>query len=381
MTLHKAVELIKKVGIGAGIGLGIIIVMIVIFRVGGVILRIVNPPKTAPANHAYDILPFINFPQSATDNSYTYILNTISGTLPTDFPDRLAVFPLTAPEPSLLNLEKAKEKARTLGFVDQQNKTIPETPLGNGLYEWAEATGINRKLKIDTVTFNFTLTSTYLANLTVLGAENLSDENNAVQTAKEFLESIGLLHEDLDMDKFLKPEENTIYNTYPRLYAIQNGAIVPTSSLSTAQVIRVDFHQKDVEYELDTGVPKAPSLKMKLPIRYPHPPFSTMNFWVAGGQNKAEISAAIFTHFGISKPEDTLATYPIKTAEAALEELQNGNAYIASYEGLDNEILISNVYLAYYLGNEQEYLMPIIVFEGQNGFFAYVSAITDEWIE
>ena len=34
-----------------------------------------------------------------------------------------------------------------------------------------------------------------------------------------------------------------------------------------------------------------------------------------------------------------------------------------------------------YLENkEQNFLMPVVVFEGDNGFIAYVSAVTDEWI-
>ncbi|HVF69263.1 MAG TPA: hypothetical protein VNA13_01725 [Xanthomonadales bacterium] len=376
MSLHKATELIKKFGIGMGIGLGVIIIISIFVRIGGYIISVAVPPKITPPNQAYDALPAIEFPRNKVDNNFTYVLNTVSGALPADFPDRLIIYPLEEPEPNFLNLDKAKEKAGILGFTNREGKVIPETALGNGNYEWADASGINRKLRIDTVTFNFALTSNYLAALTVLGSQDLSDEQNAIETARDFLERIELLPKDVDIQKISNPQKDLAYDTYPKLFSIRNGTLIPTTSLSTARVIRVDFHQKDIEYDLDTGIKKAAKLKMKLPIRYPDPPFSTMSFWIASGENTAEIYAANFIHNNILIPTDTVATYPIKTSGEAFEDLKNGKAYIASYNGLDQQILISNIYLAYYLGEtKQSHLMPIVVFEGQDGFFAYVPAV------
>jgi uncharacterized small protein (DUF1192 family) len=382
MTLHNAVETIKKIGIGAGIGTGILLVFFVIFKLGAFIISVATPPQIDPPNHAFDILPAIRFPENVTENIYTYTLNTISGELPSDFPDRIHVYEITPPTPSLLNLNEAKEKARTLGFTGEQGKVLPELSLGDGKYQWTETVDNKRKLIIDTVTFNFSVQSDYLESLTTHGAKNLSDEVNAVLTVQELLQRIDLLPEDLDLEKSQMQNKDSNYNTFPKLYDIRNGSLVPTSSLSTAKVIRVDLHQKDIEYELDTGRKNVPKTKMKMPIRYPNPPFSTMNFWVTSGKNRAEVGAADFVHYGITFPSDSPATYPIKTADTAFEDLKNGNAYIASYDGLDQEVLISDIYLAYYMSKDNPtYLMPIIVFEGQSGFFAYVSAITDEWID
>ena len=42
---------------------------------------------------------------------------------------------------------------------------------------------------------------------------------------------------------------------------------------------------------------------------------------------------------------------------------------------------INNVFPAYYVSTKtQVYLMPIFVFQGSNNFYAYVPAVTDEWI-
>lgn len=380
MSLHKATEMIKKFGIGVGIGLTAIILITIFIRIGGFIIGIVVPPKVTPPNHAFEVLPSIEFPQNKVDNNFTYVIDTATGALPTNFPDRLIVYPLEDPEPNFLNLEEAKLKAQSLQFTDAENKIVPETALGNGNYEWNDTSGIDRKLRIDTVSFNFTLTSSYLSDLKVLGAENLSNELDAIETAKNFLGNIDLYPEDIDLAKIETPRKESSYDTFPKIYTIINGVLVPTTSLSTARVIRVDFHQKDIEYDLDTGVKKAPKIKMRLPIRYPNPPFSTMSFWIASGDNQADVHAANFIHNKILT--DSKGTYSIKTAADAFEELKNGKAYIASFAGLDQQILISNVYLAYYLGEQkQNYLMPIIVFEGQDGFFAYVSAIKDEWVK
>ena len=100
---------------------------------------------------------------------------------------------------------------------------------------------------------------------------------------------------------------------------------------------------------------------------------------LTGGRFDEEVLEAKFDHFAI---KDSSATYPIKTADEAFFELQGQKAYIASYFGEENTVHLKNVLLGYYMSEtEAEYLMPIVIFEGDNGFFAYISAVTDEWIE
>jgi len=375
MTLHSSTEVIKKVFIFCAIGIGSIILLVLVFRLGVIIKNIAAPPKTVPPNQAYGPLTPLQFPNSLIANNFIYNLNTLSGTLPADFPDRLNVYPLVKNPPNLLNLNSIKTKVQTLGFFDQQGNTLPEKSIGNGIYEWDEQKGINRVIKFNVVTFDFSMTSNYLSSPTVLSAQNISDENNAIQTAQTFLQNIGLLPTDIDLAKTQTPGQDVNYIIFPQLFTIKNGVLTHATSLSATQVIRVDLYQKDVSYDLDTGRPGAAKIKMDLPILYPHPPYSTMSFYVASGQNNAEVDALDFTHREISFGTD-VATYPIKTAQNAFDELKNGNAYIASYSGSDKQILISNVYLAYYIGGEnQDYLMPIIVFEGQNNFFAFVPAV------
>ena len=85
-----------------------------------------------------------------------------------------------------------------------------------------------------------------------------------------------------------------------------------------------------------------------------------------------------FSHQVVSQ-ENT--TYPIKNVSQAFDLLKKNKAYIAGYFGTQTEIRIKDIYLAYYLGEEkQQYLMPVYVFSGKDGFTAYVPAVSDTWM-
>lgn len=384
MTLHETTENVKKGGIATGIGLGVIITIVMIFKMSVMVFNILFPPNIAPPSMAYGKLPPLAFPPNAVEGNFVYKINTATGDLPNDFPDRLNVFPIIKDNAGLLNLKAVESKVAILRFVDDQNKLLPGIPLGNGNYQWEDPTGIKRKIIFDIVTFNFALTSNYLTSNTARRGRTLSTQDAAIQTVQAYLTSIDLVPNDLDIEKTKHPDPELSYLTAPRLYAIaQDGSLTTASSLLLARVIRVDLYQKNVTYELNTGVSndkkELQKLNIDMPVLYPKPPFSTMNFLIAAGESDAEIVDAHFLHQKINYAPDTEGTYPIKSPQEAFEEVKAKKAYIANYNTPeDNQILITKVYLAYYLGEEpQEYLMPIIVFEGQNGFYAYVSAVKE----
>lgn len=352
------------------------------FKIGGFIHAILFPPKIAPPNEAYGKISPIVFPASTVKGDFTYTINTPNGSLPQDFPDRLIVYPMVINQPNLLNLDNTKTIVSNLGFVDSQGNTLPEISRGGSVYEWDEPTGFQKKLVYDIVSQNFTITSNYLTQLSVLEAQNLGDQNNAFTTVQNFMQAANATPSDLDITLTQNPPSNENYTTSPILYSIANGQLTPSTSLSNTQVIRVDFYQKAISYSITAGtgdnLTQFQNFDEQLPIMYPHPPLSTMDFLVASGQSETDVVQATFYHQNINLQPDQQALYPIKTAQQAYDELKSGKAYIAAYNGSDSQILISNVFLAYYLGQtQQQYLMPVIVFEGQNGFFAYVSAIPD----
>lgn len=387
MTLHETVENVKKAGVGTAIGLGIVVVLFIIVRLGLFIKDAVFPPKIEPPTLAYGKLPPVQFPETKSKAQLTFTINTVTGELP-DLPDRLIIYPLVQYEPNFLNLEKVKTIVGSLGFVQEDGTVIPEKAIGDGIYEWQQTTGIKKKMVFNIVTFDFNMKSNYLSSLQYTSGHFISDEKSAVTTTTKFLGDIGLMPKDLDVNKSQNPPNDIRYITAPIKYDVnkETGQLIPAESLDRTKIFRVDLYQKDIEYELATGVNNNPTIfstkSLKLPILYPDPPYSTMSFYIGSGDNAAEVVDADFVHKDVVVSGDTKATYPLITAKEAYEMLKQGQAYIAKYSGGNGEVPINKVYQAYYLGrNKQEYLMPIIVFEGANDFIAYVSAVRSEQIQ
>lgn len=383
MTLHETIENTKKGSIATGIGIVAIFILYIFIKIISLIFLIVFPPVVPPPNVLFGKVPTISFPQNAVAQNFTYTINTVSGTLP-NFPDRLNIYQITQPQPNLLNLDTAKQMVTTLNFTNSQGTVLPQTALGNATYEWDETNNpdLNESIKMNIVSFNFDLTSNFLTSLTVANAQYLSDQTSAIDTVQTLLKSINLLYSDIDLTKTQNPNPNDDFNTSPQLFSILNGQLSPTSSLSNAQAIRVDLYQNNIQYTLNAVLPGSRSeqqIQEDIPIIYPSPPYSTMSFWVASGDQGPEVVQANYFHQAINNPSDStqIGVYPIITAQQAYTQLQSGDAYIAAYNGTDNNILINKIYLAYYMGDtDQQYLLPVYVFEGANGFFAYIPAIS-----
>lgn len=388
MTLHETDILVKKAGLGSVIGIICIILIVILVRVGIMVKNYYFPPKIDPPTRVYGLLPPLQMPKNNFEGKFTYTIQTTTGELPDALPDRLSIFPIVDTPPNFLNLDKVKKKVTNLDITGQDHNLVPEIQLENPFYEWDEAKDYNRRIIFNINTLDFKLTSDYLTSLTVLKAQHISDEQSAINTVLDFLDTAELMPKDLDLTKTKVPSNPAAYVTFPQLFDIQtdnlgNNTLVSTTSLSKTKTIRIDLYQKDIEYVMKTGEAQEfkPTIEIKMPILYPEPPFSTMSFWVASGRSSPVVTQAFYTHRDINL-NDTTATYKIKTIEQAYTELKNHQAYIASYRGNENNILLKNIFLAYYLGeNPQQYLMPIYVFEGNNGFFAYISAVEEEQIQ
>lgn len=345
LTLHTTVSGIKKLLKWLTILTVSLVLITVLFRIGKNIKEYFYPTPLPPATVSFGKLTKVEFPPNIiVVKDFTYTLDNVSGTLPT-FSDKINVYKIIQLQPNLLALKNAQDLVSRIGFSGEG------IALSNTLYQWDDKENLQRRLTYDILSFNFNLSSDYLANPIVIAGKNLPGEKGSVSKAESFLESLSSFPLDFNIEK-----------TKTTLLSVKNSEILPATSLSTTQLIRVDFFQKDVD---------------GLPIFYPNPLHSTVHFFIAGGNYDAQVVSANFFHQNIS---ELSATYPIKTNEQVFEELKQGKAYIASYSGNDKEILLKKIYLAYYLSEEkQNYLMPIIVFEGNNNFYAYIHAIKDEW--
>lgn len=344
ITLHKTTDMIKNLVKWGGVLAGTVIVVIILFNVGKTIWLMLNPPQKPPPEVCFGKLPEINFPEQSTNYTLTYTIDTLTGKLPvTD--DRVNVYEMIQPETSLTAYKKTKEKVAKIGFKSDG------IALSDTLYTWENTVPPFKKIDIDVTRLNFKMTSKFIEDPDVLAANYLS-QLNAIEIAEAFLFNMSSLPEDVDKTK-----------TKTTLFSINGSEIIPATSLSSAKLIRVDFYHKDVN---------------KLPVYYSNSPYSPIYVIAASGELEGQVVEANFVS---NKVGEKSCTYPIKTFDKAFSELKEKKGYIVSAPGGTETILIKNAFLAYYIENQtQSYLVPIIVFEGNNGFYAYINAISDNWI-
>lgn len=348
-TLSQVTSLTRKILEYVGIVVGGILLLMFIFSLGSAIKQMIAPTPPPPPTVSFGKLPTLAFPDSLIQQnlSITYTINTLSGNLPS-LPDRITVYKFASLQAQLLGLNKAKTMAKAAGF-----STDP-TALSETSYKWTGTDPLSSTLTMDIQSFDYTLISSYLTNSTVLSAAFIPDETLAEKTAQNFFTSVSPLPDSIDSSK-----------TKTTLLAIKGSSLVPASSLSNAQIIRVDFFPQNVN---------------TLPIYTPNPSQSLIYALVASSDTTdPQIVEAQYFHKDLSTDK---ATYPIKTAQQAFNDLKNGKGYIAAYGSTSPSINITDVTLGYYVDTTpRDYLMPVIVFEGDNGFFAYVSAIDDKWLQ
>ena len=339
----KETKLIMKIGL---IALGVLFVLYIIFQMLIAFKNILFSTEQVKASVEFGKLTYPDFPKNTNDKEFEYSINTVTGDLP-QITDIVKVNKIERPLPDLLGLKNAGEKVSKAKF-DKGPTKITDT-----VYDWVSEEGLKKTIRVNILNKNFSISSNPYSDQSILSAVNLPNEKGAIEAAKSLLESMRYPTDDLDID-----------NAKTKLFYIDNNTFKEATSISTAQAIQVNFYQKPID---------------EIPIIYKNPNQSNINFLVAGGEYKPQIIGANYIYQNIT---EEASTYPIKTAKQAYEDLVNGKAFIASNPGNDTNISITNVYLAYYLSDDekQSYTMPVIVFQGNENFFAYVNAIRDEWL-
>lgn len=308
------------------------------------------PPKAPPPNHAFGKLPSLRFPDPVASPSgqLTFRLETIEGTVPKASPSATVYFMPKMPA-NLLALTKTQDFAQRLGLTPapiEETKNIyrfedPDTPL--------------RRLRYDIVSNNFILRYGFEQDTGVLAQRNLPTGTGAIAEANTLLQTYDLLHPDLASGKravsFLR---------------LTGNRLVPTSSLSQADAVRVNFFRPAVG---------------GIPVVTPYPDEGPVSVIFSGATNiKYRILQLAYTYWPIDT--QVSATYSLKPASVAWQELQSGMGYIARYPPTAVTVTVRNVALAYYDSFEpQMYLQPVFVFEGDDGFVAYVPAVAPPWTE
>jgi hypothetical protein len=318
------------------------IILIVILRIlinfgVGVYRRLFPEPPPKPTVK-FGVLPSLPFPDKVDRQGIQYVLETPDGNLPT-FTDQLPIYFMPAATTNIGVLEEAKDKAKKLGF-DPEGRELVET-----VYVF-DKVNIPSKLTLNIVTDIFSISYDISANPGIISGIPQGPEQSAT-VIKNFLNRGGFPNADLTGD---------VKHEYLDLV---NGQFVKVSSPSEARLARTSLFRKKLGTNNDI-----PSVT---------PDFTQSNVWFLRS-GTGDVLAGEYYYYPIDYQQN--GTYPIKTADIAWEDLKAGGAFVANYGDNTNTITIRRVYLAYYdAGQYTEYYQPVVVFEGDNDFAAYVPAV------
>jgi len=311
------------------------------------------PPKPPPPNHRFGKLPALVFPPNTPPEGFEqleYKLETIEGTVA--IASRSAVVYFMPKQPAnLLALSKTQEFAKALQF----DPTPQQEPNSKNIFRFIDPTNPLRRLRYDIVTDNFILRYGFEEDLRLFSEKNFTSVDALVAQTRNIMQSYDLYKEDIAGG-----------NTRITYLRIEGTSLTATTSLSKADALRIDFNRKSIG---------------ALPIVYPNPDDAQISIVYSGNRDaRKRILQFAYTYWPIDY--QTVATYALREGLLAWQELLNGSGYIARYPLKNKTATVRNVYLAYYDSYDpQTYLQPVYVFEGDEGFMAYVPAVAQEWIE
>ena len=312
--------------------------------------RVTFPPPALIPNNALGKLPKIEFPKSASPSGQlTYKIQTVNGAIP-EASDAARVYFMPKSRSNLLSLSRAQSLVGRIGFA-----TTPRQVGDTTLYHWIDLKSPLRTIDLDIVSSQFELKYAYVHELTLFSEPYVPSPVQATNEVLSFFQKLGMIPADLN---FINPKI-----TYLQLVGNQLGE---TTSQSQANAVRVDiFRQSYSSY----------------PVVNDQPGQGNVSFILSGATDtNKKILEVKYNYWEVDAK--TLGIYTLKKAQTAFSELQNNQAYFASWPENTNTIVITDVYLAYYDGkNPQLFLQPVYVFKGEGGFVAYVPAVAPPWTE
>lgn len=323
----------------------LIVVVRVTFATGTKVFRIFFPEPPPKPTVTFGKLTALPFPENLSiTEGLTFTLETAEGKLP-EFTGQIRVFFMPKAAPNIQGLEFAKQKAVAMGFSPEGRELVESVFLFPNRNSPST-------LNMEIVSGIFSISYNLPANPRALD-ENPPSADTATSQVRSFLARAGFLVDDLS-----GPVEHDFIK-------IEEGRFVNALSQSDGQITKINLYRKGYE-----DLPSAPL----------DPDEANVWFMIGGSRERADqIIAAEYHYYPID--EEQSATYPIITAEFAWKELTQGGGFIV---GRDDEnqldVTIRNVYLAYFdPGQYTEFYQPIVVFEGDGGFVAYVPAVTPEY--
>lgn len=321
-----------------------LIILITLINSRTAIIKALFPESPPPETVAFATLRPIDLSEGIKpEEGISYQLKTVTGNLP-EFPKKAKVFAVGEKSPSFGIEQILKGRAGSLG-LNQKPASISRS-----VYKFtSEGTQASydrpRTLTYDTLTGTYSLTSTMDPGIIVRKLANIESQSEA---ARSFFSVMGL-----DQKSFPKTKQVV------KKLRFDNGKLVETDSLSTTELVEVDFYYEDFD---------------ALPVTYIKKGGSPIFAIVANDR-------VIYAKKDIRDIElFKFATYPLKPVAQAWEELKQGRATFNSTPD-SKSIDIKEVNLGYVITtNTNGDVQPVYLFKGPEDFIAFVPAVSDKWI-
>jgi hypothetical protein len=307
------------------------------------------PPKPPPPNHAFGILPTIQFPKQASPSAQlTFKLETIEGTVPKASESAYVYFmPKSAPD--FLSLNRTQAFASKLQFSPNP---VQET---KNIYSFSDPKFPQRTLRYDIISHNFTISYTNFSDPLLFNSANLQLPGDLLKQSLNLLQTNNVFPQDFNS------------TNYSVLYLkLTDGQFTETNRVTLANAIKINLFRNSIN---------------GIKVYYPDPSTGPISIIYS---SSPEFQKSIIACYYIYWPIDyqTKATYKLKTSLVAWQELNSGLAYIARMPAKGTNVTIRSIHLGYFDSvSPQTYIQPIFVFEGDEGFVAYISAIDPIWVE
>lgn len=331
-------------------GIGLVVLMI-----GRVILtaslnywRSLHPLPPPPPDVKFGKLPKLIFPQK-DQPTLTYTLETRTGGLPVKVEGQYKVYFMPILRPSLLAYDKAKAVATRLEFIQDPLK------LSDTDYRWDANEGVPSSLTMNIITGAFTLDKKWQDDPTYTTPTIFYSDKQALDRTFNTLSRVDLLPEDV------KTGEHTF-----QYFRAEGGELVRAVSASQAQFIRVNLYRAAVEGTR---------------VINPRQDKGLISTLIALQQDEDKQFVSIeYNYFPVEL--ETSAVYPLISVTEAWKRLQEGHGFVANWRDGAENVVVRDVTLAYYDSDiPQQYLQPVFLFEGDEGFVGMVPAVADSFVE
>ncbi len=352
MTLTKVAFIVRQ-AIKAGA------VLVVLIIIGQMLFKsfknywiATHPAPPPPPTVGFGALPAPEFkvsPKLKAKEPKNYKLETATGGLGS-FPTQIPVYLMPKNAPSLLDHEKATQIAKAYGFVFE-----PEV-IDERHYRWVKPGKITQTFDLDIVDHTFLYQTDFLEKPElILEGDDLPLKYQAVELVKGFLKTGDLLGKDVATAsgeiKYLK---------------IVGSELEPALSVSDAELMQVDLNRTPIEGKYPTYTQEGDKGIIH----------ALISAYGRGSDSLVKLRNAYY-------PVDYLSfeTYPLKSPKEAWNLLISGHGHVAVNHSPSDQVVIREVELAYYDDvNGAQYLQPIYVFKGDNGFIGMVSAVDSRYL-